>query len=383
VRKRGLAGDFWPSSRQELLLRAALLDGRDAVGAWEQLRPELDIDTLEEGGFALLPLVYRRLREAEVEDPELPRLRGIYRHTWSRNQLALDELTGLVRHLANAGVAAAPIRGVSTLVRYYSELGLRPIPEFELFVPEEDASAAVRAVGRLGWAPADPDREAVAEGWPALRLRGPQGGRTFVLHWRLLPEFEGTAGPGASAELWERMEPLMLGDEEMRALAPEDELLHTCLTGARSTPFTNLQWIADATLTVRATPQLDWERVLAGASRRRAELRLRDALTYLRRAVDPPVPPEVMTSLAAVRPTTRDRLAHRVAASGGKVAGEFPRALSQYIRATAGSGSLRTVVGVPAFLRETWKLDHTWEVPLHAVRKGVRGLVRRRHPQSA
>lgn len=378
MRRRGLTGDFWPSNRQELLLRAALLEGGGAVAAWREVRPQLDIDTLEEGSFALLPLVYRRLRDAEVEDPDLGRLRGIYRHTWSRNQLALDELKGLVGVLDRAGAPVAVIRGVSTLLRYYPEVGLRPVTEFELLVAEADAASAIRAVGRLGWAPADPSREAVAEGWPALRLRGPNG-RTFVLHWRLLPEFEGSAGRAASAEFWERTETLMLGDLQTRALDPADELLHTSLTGARSTPFTNLQWIADSTMILRGTPELDWERVLAAASRRRAELRLRDALTYLVRAVDATVAEAVLDRLAAARPTRRDVVAHKVAASGGRIAGEFPRALSQYLRATAGSGSLRTVAGVPTFLRETWKLDHSWEVPVHAARKGMDRILRRRH----
>jgi hypothetical protein len=131
---------------------------------------------------------------------------------------------------------------------------------------------------------------------------------------------------------------------------------------------------------LRATPGLDWERVLAAAGRRRAELRLRDALNYLVRAVDATVPEAVLDRLAAARPTRRDVVAHKVAASGGKIAGEFPRALSQYLRATADSGSLRTVAGVPAFLRETWNLDHSWKVPVHAARKGMkRILVRRRH----
>lgn len=383
MRKRGLTGDFWPSRKQELLLRAALLDEEPALAAWRELRPTLDIDRLEEGSFALLPLVYRRLQAAGVEDPSLGKLRGIYRHTWSRNQLALDRLKGVLRYLERAGVEAIPVRGASTLLRYYPEIGLRPMTEFELLVRERDAGEALRLLGRVGWSPADSARRLEASGWPALRLRGADG-HTFVLHWRLLPEFDSPAAENGTEELFEAGFGLEAYGVGTRTLSPADELLHSSLTGARSAPFTNIQWIADSSTIVAATPDLDWGRLVEQANRRRAGLRMRDALTYLAGPLDVPVPNEVLRSLPAEQPTKRDVVAHKIGATGGKVAGEMPRALAQYIRSTTGRGALRTTAGVPRFLRDSWNLNHYWEMPLFAVRKGVSRLAaRRRHASSA
>lgn len=374
MRRRGLTGDFWPTPEQELLLRAAVLEPQQALEAWLAVRPRIDIDRLEEGSFALLPLIVKRLRLAEVEDRALGKLRGVYRHTWSRNQLAVGELKAILRVLHGTRIDAAPLRGVAALLAYYSDRGVRPVTELEVLVPEESADRALETLGAAGWSPADAEREPVAEGWPGLRLRSTSG-RTAVVHWRLLPEFD----PDGrwSGELWRSTRDFDVDGVPTRLLRPEDELLHTTLTGARSAPFTTVQWIVDTTTILQAVPEFDWDRLVEQAERRRAVLRLRDALTYLSTSLDTPVPARVLSRLHAQNPTRRDQVAHKIGAWGGKTAGEFPRALAQYVRSTAGDGAFRTAVGAPAFLRDTWKLDHTWQVPLHAAKKSLSRIAAR------
>jgi Uncharacterised nucleotidyltransferase len=369
MRRRGLTGDFWPTREQEFLLRAALLEQEPALEAWQEVRPRLDIERLEEGSFALLPLIFRRLTEADVEDVSLGKLRGIYRHTWSRNQLALEELKVLLRVLRDGGLEAAPLRGAAVLLGYYPERGLRPVNELELFVPEGDAKKALRGLTAAGWTP----RRPTAEDWPAVRLFS--SGRTLVVHWRLLPEFDPEGR--WNGDFWSATRQFELDEVSTRMLAPADEFLHSTLTGARSAPFTTFQWIADARMILQAEPQFDWDRVVEQAAKRRAWLTLRDALTYLSNSLDTPIPAHVFDELDAAGPTRRDVVAHKTGAWGGKVAGELPRALAQYLRSTAGDGALRTVAGAPAFLRDTWKLDHTCQVPLLAAKKGFSRLAAR------
>lgn len=365
MRRPGLTGSFWPTDQQELLLRAALLPAERALPAWLAAKETLDLDVLERGSYSLMPLVYRRLSESLPEEPLLPRLKGIYRHTWSKNQVLLDDLRATVGSLRDGGVEPVVVGGAARLA-YYPELGLRTLTEFELLVEQNEVERALRAVGWTG--DGVPDR--VLRGRSSLGVNA--GRRPFGLHWRLLPEYP--AGRGAYATR-------PLDHVDGRGLAPTDELLHTVLGGARTALWGNVQWVADAVLIV-CSGEVDWDRLAELAEESRAALRVREALGYLTRLLEVPVPDDTLAKLAGFRPTRRDVLAHRLGGSGGLVLGELPRTLAGYVRSSEGTQPLRSVLGLPGFLRVAWNVDHGWQLPLVAARKGAATLAakaQRRH----
>ena len=112
MRRSGLGGNFWPSEQQELLLRAALLDADQAAAAWRALRPRFDLDHLEDGSYCLMPLLATRLPSIDPDDPNVPRLKGIYRHTWYRNRIAHTRMAELLGVLDAAGIDTIMLKGV-------------------------------------------------------------------------------------------------------------------------------------------------------------------------------------------------------------------------------------------------------------------------------
>lgn len=361
MRKRGLTGSFWPTPGQEDLLRAALLPEKQAVEAWGRARVGIDIDRLERGSYSLMPLVYRRLSEAGVDDPLLPRLKGIYRHTWSKNQVLLENLRAVTEKLREEGVDVL-IVGSPARLPYYDEVGVRTMSEFELLVREVDLERALRAAGWEG----GPVPERVARGRSTLRVEG-QEQRAFGLHWRFLPEF-----PSAGDDVvWQAAAKTALDGIEGLALDPADELLATCAGGARTALWANVQWVADAVVIIRSG-LLDWERLEGMALARRAALRMREALGYVGDLLQAPVPEEVSRGLASVPVTPRDRVAHKVSGSGGTAFGELPGTLARYIRSGEG------VLALPRLLRDTWNVDRSWQLPVVAARKGAETIAARR-----
>jgi Uncharacterised nucleotidyltransferase len=370
VRKRGLTGSFWPTDQQEALLRAALLPGDTGVSAWRAVRGSLDIDRLEEGSYSLLPPVYRQLQDDGEPEPLLPRLRGIYRHTWSKNQVLLQDLRAVVDKLVHADVRPLVVGGAARLP-YYAEPGLRTLTEFELLVAERDVEPALRAVGWSG----DEVPARVVRGRSTLRV-AVAGHRPFGLHWRLLPEY-----PGPEEAWWAAARDVELEGVDALALAPADELLHACAGGARTALWANVQWVADATMILRSA-EVDWDRFTAMAEEWRAALRLREALGYLVELLGAPVPAEVLERLERFPVTRRDVIAHTVSGSGGRVLGELPRTLAGYIRSS--NGPVRSALGLPGYLRDAWNIERRWQLPLVAARKGAANLAaraarRRRH----
>ena len=109
MRRSGFTGDIWPDDVQQLLLQAALLPGVRGLGAWDAVRPRIDVDHLPGELHRLMPLLSRALTTSGVADPDLQRLKGVYQFSWYRNTMLFTDASGLVRRLNDAGIPAAPI----------------------------------------------------------------------------------------------------------------------------------------------------------------------------------------------------------------------------------------------------------------------------------
>src|SRR5436190_11401139 len=76
---------YRPTPIQRRLLRVALGDPDRAAEAWESVRESFTLDELERGSFELMPLVYQNIAQTCPDEPLLPRLKGIYRRSWVKN----------------------------------------------------------------------------------------------------------------------------------------------------------------------------------------------------------------------------------------------------------------------------------------------------------
>jgi hypothetical protein len=314
---RPLAGSFWPTPQQTLLLRAAVAGGDASVEAWRSVGASIDLDTLESEALVLLPLVERQLVAAGVDDPLLPRLRGIHHRTWYVNQLRLDRATPALSAVQAAGAEPLVVGGFELVLGYYRDLGARNVTSLSLLVRADRFDAALAA---LGWTSKRRGRD-----WASfVNAEGDE----CVVRRRLLDEFAG----GEAAELWDAAIEVELGSVTAAALSPTDELLTVCLSGARAMPWRSLVWIADASTILRVVDTaIDWPRLVDRATRLRATLRLRDALVFLRTELDARIPDTVVAELERVRVTRRDVLAHRLAARSWPVVGPPPETLTRLL----------------------------------------------------
>jgi putative nucleotidyltransferase-like protein len=348
VSANGLGGAFWPSDRQTLLLRAALLEGERGAAAWRELRPSFRLDDLDPASTALLPLLHRQLERRGDADPLAPRLRGVYRRTWYVNQLRLDRLRGALNALREAEADPLVFSSWELPVRYYDDLGLRPAAALHVLVRPDRVGRAKDAL--------DDDQ--------------------CHVHSRLFPEFEDAASGLEPEDPWEAATELELGGVAMRTLGPADELLGVCLSGARAKAWPSILWIADAVTVLAAAPsELDWDRLVRQARRIRATLRLRDALVFLRDELGAAVPTAAVAALEATPTTRRERVAHRVTGARHGRLGGPPGVLSRFLRVTADRSAAHAMRDVPRFLRDEWGLDRGTEVSVTALRKAGRRLL--------
>jgi Uncharacterised nucleotidyltransferase len=378
MRRNGLTGDVWPDGIQEQLLRAALLPGADGAAAWRAVRHGIDIDHLPGELHRLIPLLSKALAARGVDEPELPRLKGVYQFSWYRNQLLFAEGGALLAALEGAGVSTMVLRGAAMSVAHYRDTGVRPMNDLDVLVRASELDRARRTAEAEGWWPVA-GSEPLERREAAAALRN-QHGRVVRLHWQpsrnlSLPGALPEAFPEAEWEpMWQRSVGVTFHHTATRVPSAADHLVHACLDGARANSGSTLRWITDATGLLRAGPDLDWEVVVAEARRHRVSLLVGEALRYLVEAFQADVPPDAMKALATAPTTRRERLAHRLCLTTTPRVASAAEVLGRFTRLTADLPLRRAVGTAPAFLAAMLAVDRRRDLPVAAARKAVRAV---------
>ncbi len=138
---------------KDLLLRAALLRHDEAVSAWIRWEGEFGLDSADAASLVLLPQLYRNLMDRGVEPERLSRLKGIYRHQWTKSQRQLPALAEAFRVLHRASVPCVLMGGLALRTAYYPEPGLRPLADGDVWIPSGYLLSARKAFLELGWQP--------------------------------------------------------------------------------------------------------------------------------------------------------------------------------------------------------------------------------------
>jgi Uncharacterised nucleotidyltransferase len=372
VAGRAEKGSFWPSPLQEQLLEVALGDGDRAVDTWERLRPGFDLDRLEPGSFTLLPLAYRALVDGGSDEPLLPRLKGIYRSTWVKNNLLVERTRETHEVLSEAGVEAFFLGGVDVSA-YYPDVGLRPTPHLDLLVDADRAAAARARLPRVRWA-LRPDQDADGPGpWV---FTDPDG-HVCVVRTSIGFDFVLRGAPQSTyAPLLEAAQRYDARGASVLVPSVTDALLTTCVMGARRGPIPNIQWIADAVMILRsAGGRVDWERFVRLGSERGQTLRLREGLARIGSFPGAIVPAHVTERLGSERVGWREKVVYACAGGGVPAPGGLARHVGEHLVATSDRSLWGSVVTFPRHLRTSWGLSGYRQLPLAAARRAAR-LVR-------
>jgi len=357
-----------PTAEQLLVLHAALDPAPAAATAWRRWRERVEFDDVDHGSTRLLPLVYRKLGAAAFDDEVAGRLKGLYRRSWSHNQLIFKRAAGAIAALEGAGIETLVTKGASLALLSYGDVGVRPMDDVDVLVPLDRATEAIEVLSAAGWKPDHEDPPAWTRVHHSLGFAGADRGEVD-LHWFALWQ------PAGDEQLWRASVPLELAGATTRAPCPADQLLLACVHGTPWSPLPPFRWIADAVTVIRAAgEELEWDRLVAEAERRRLTVATAAALDYLREEFGAPVPALALAGLTAAPTTRHERAAFRAACRPDSPLRTLRMAWDRYRRLRdldTGAPRPGSFVG---FARRFWGLESVWQLPLH----GARALSRRR-----
>lgn len=338
-------GFFWPTPRERALLEITLGPAEKAAERWQALQP-LDVATLEFGSLPVLPVLYERLRDVAPEEPQLARLLGTYRSVWYRNQLLLDRLSVLLPLLRErAHTEPLLVGGMSSVLRWYPRLGLRPVPQLELIVERDAAEDAVRVAGYAGW-------RATHVAPVFTRLRDKSGRVLFVHHGAPRVVAGGLAEEGLT-RLRERAVELTNAVGMPIVLGSADEALFLCAFGARTKIPRSYQWLIDI-YSLLGSGDIRVAEVVERARLFHLVEQLRASLLYLAEFCELPIVIDLLVELNRERTSRRERLAFRLAGASGSRVAPLAQAIALHLQATADEPLPRVFTRLPGTFQESW-----------------------------
>lgn len=270
----------WPNELEVLLLQAGLCAQPQAAAAWREFCGRIDdIEILDEGCYRLFPLVAANLQNSGEEFPHQPRILGVLRHAWAKNQRLFGAMTPLLRALQDAGVEMLLLKGAALAELYRRQGSVRSMADIDILIHPQDLARTIGILQARGCTiPSDMTPQRLAD---LLRFRHEltvniPGGSELDIHWYLVSDARHLE---AEDEFWRDAVPCTLAGMRSQTLHPTDQLLHTCLHGAQWNQISPVRWLADATMLIRAG--VDWGRLEKQALLLERLEPVRDTLLFL------------------------------------------------------------------------------------------------------
>lgn len=373
MNKKIYHGDFWPNLQQELLLRAALMEGKYALDAWNEWKSSVEIENIDYGSLRMLPLLYRNLQTIGINDPLMSKFKGVYLRTWYENQILFHKMSVLLRSFHDAGIVTMILKGAALVLLHYKDYGLRPMSHIDVLVRIKDALQAVNLLSNMEMKAQEAFTESTISVAHAHVFKD-AAGQEFDLHWYLMQEYR---YPHADDDFWDGAVSVKVNDVFTYALNPADLLLHICVYGAKWDQVPSFRWVADAMTIINSSQnEIDWNRLLIQAKTRRLIIPLRKTLDYLRDLLDAPIPNDVLQSIQNTATSKLERMEYRYKTQSyfQKPLGKLPIKWFDYLRSLRSNDSQHKFFGFIKYLQLYWGVKHQWQLPFYVIFMSMRRL---------
>jgi putative nucleotidyltransferase-like protein len=364
ARSRHSAEAFWPTADEQLLLRAALDNGKEAAHAWAAWRRTTSLDDASRECHDILPLAYRNL--SLEADPDFERIRGAYRMSWSRNQLLFRSAAATLTALQDAGIQTLVLKGAALVALHYKDVGVRPMSDVDILVPLGKAPDAMSILQGLGLSP-NHERPEDQIGVHHSELFAAGACNQIDLHWFSLWQ------SARDDDFWTGAVELKVGGVGTLGLCPADQLLHVSAHGTGIDPSPRVRWLADAmTVIASSGSEFDWDRFVSVAETMRLAPVAADALNCLKDCVGAAIPEGLIERLRQT-PTTRwERRARRAALGPASPMRTLRLVRERHLRLKLlDPGRGQTSEGFLPYARRTWKAQGNWQLLNYAFRRGL------------
>ena len=225
----------------------------------------------------MTPLLYWHLKDdfqEAVPKTALNYLRRSFHMNALKNDILSRELLRLLALFKAHDIPAVSFKGPILAVTVYGNLALRQFSDLDILVHKRDVLKARSLLLSDRYRPytqmTEAQEKAYFRDFHAYTVKRDDGRVNVDLHWKFTPRGTFSSFALDLDALWERLEPVCLGETRILNLPPEELLLVLCVHGAKEV-WPNLKMICDIGEFLRVYRDMDWERVMNEARRLRSE----------------------------------------------------------------------------------------------------------------
>ncbi|MCE5195437.1 MAG: nucleotidyltransferase family protein [Nitrospiraceae bacterium] len=348
-------GYFWPTPEQELLLKASLLKGENAIKAWHEWAASVDFDTLDAGSQRLLPMLYKNLVKHNVQHPAINIYKGFYRMTWYKNRLIRNRINKVLGLLKTNNLPAILLKGAALVPLYYKDWALRPMNDFDLMVQQKNAIKTINILQKNGWTPVAsiPDESDLLVRHACTLID--DSGVELDLHWHIMAE---SGYAENDYNFINSIKTIDLDGGNVSVLSHTDQLFHILVHGARWNIVAPLRWIPDSIMLMQETgSNINWQRLFHEARSRCLVMSLKKTLGYLHEVFNTPLPSDITSNLRKLNPSLTERMEFWMNGRPRSLIRDICYLWFRHVRTSRSKGNLKLMLKFPFFLRRFWKVS--------------------------
>lgn len=288
------------------------MDDEAVAAAARLLREQLDWTYVVETSIrhGVSPLFYWGLKQVMravdvgrgVPPPILAELERLYRNNLVRNRRLYQVISDVARAFERAHVAALGLKDTQLAWEVYPDLGLRPMGDIDILIQRQDYAAASSCLQQLGFAALPGgDRPFTLKYASGHHFRRAHDNVWIDLQWNVAQREWDRYGEGnfdfEIGRLWQGAVGMLINDQRLQVPNPEDMLFHLCLH-LEGHCYAELVLFCDIVELLRHYEnRLNWDKVVALASKYKAESSLYFVLLWVQQLFKVPLPPGLLPSL--------------------------------------------------------------------------------------
>lgn len=305
--KRETPADAPPEVALLLCCARTHLETETAVRAKAYFQQALHWDNLLKTALRhkVMPLLYRQLKtnfNESVPAEFMERLRDYFYLNAARNHLLTEELCEVLELFERNGIRAVPYKGAALAEGVYGDVAFRQFSDLDIFIHREDVA---KASGLLHLRDYRKERQLTnAQETVFIKIECEHlfirnQGRVFLdLHWGFAPAY--FPFKLDSESMWRRLTTIPLGKTHALSFAPEDLLLILCVNAGKES-WRQLSGLCDIAELIRASPNLDWEKIARQAKRAGARRMLLVSLLLASELLGAVLPEQIIQAIAEER----------------------------------------------------------------------------------
>ncbi len=296
---------FWPTNSQILLIESALGEKENAIVAWEEWCKFNDLESIDDGSYRLIPLVYKNIGEYIKSDKYWINLKEIYFNFWELNEKLAHSSKEIISELYKKGIEVVLLKGFPLVKNYYIDSALRPMGDIDVLVSKNNFLRAIKTLSTFGWENSiQVDKiENIMKYFHAIDFLNPLNYH-LDLHWQIIPGMDNSE---FNFITWS--DKTKHFSVPVKILTPTDELFHNCIHGAQWNRIPSIRWIIDAYQIIKIKGMdIEWSRMLDLAENNFSILQISEAMLLLDDLFENIIPGDFINKLSKSKTSITEKI---------------------------------------------------------------------------